>query len=70
MDIRFVHDQFACGRRFRVVNVMDDVTLDCLATTPDTSIPSCRVARELMAFEFRGRPGIIVSDKVLPNDRL
>lgn len=53
-----------------MVNVMDDVTLDCLATTPDTSIPSCRVARELMAFEFRGRPGIIVSDKVLPNDRL
>lgn len=24
-----VHDQFSCGRRFRVLNVVDDVTREC-----------------------------------------
>jgi putative transposase len=58
-----VHDQFACGRRFRVLNVVDDVTRECLAAIPDTSISGCRVARELTALiERRGRPGMIVSD--------
>jgi putative transposase len=32
----FVHDQFACGRRFRVLNIVDDVTRECLAAVPDT----------------------------------
>jgi len=39
------HDQFACGRRFRVLNVVDDVTRECLAAVPDTSISGRRVAR-------------------------
>ena len=43
----FVHDQFACGRRFRVLNVVDDVSRECLAAIPDTSISGRRVAREL-----------------------
>lgn len=30
-SLDFVHDQFACGRRFRVLNVVDDVTRECLA---------------------------------------
>lgn len=30
----FVHDQFASGRRFRVLNVVDDVTRECLAAIP------------------------------------
>ena len=30
-SIDFVHDQFACGRRFRVLNIVDDVTRECLA---------------------------------------
>ncbi|GLS19240.1 hypothetical protein GCM10007874_22570 [Labrys miyagiensis] len=34
----FVHDQFANGRRFRILNVVDDVTKECLAAIPDTSI--------------------------------
>jgi putative transposase len=34
----FVHDQLANGRRFRVLNVVDDVTRECLAAIPDTSI--------------------------------
>ena len=59
----FVHDQFAGGQRFRGLNVVDDVTRECLAAIPDTSIPGPRVARELTALtERRGKPGTIVSD--------
>ncbi|MCJ8510669.1 IS3 family transposase [Rhizobium lemnae] len=62
-SLDFVHDQFACGRRFRVLNVVDDVTRECLAAIPDTSISGRRVARELtMLIERRGKPGMIVSD--------
>lgn len=62
-SLDFVHDQFACGRRFRILNVVDDVTRECLATIPDTSISGRRVARELTTLiERRGKPGMIVSD--------
>ena len=46
-SLDFVHDQFACGRRFRVLNVVDDVTRECLAAIPDTSISGRRVARDV-----------------------
>jgi putative transposase len=62
-SLDFVHDQFACGRRFRILNIVDDVTRECLAAIPDTSISGRRVARELtMLIERRGKPGIMVSD--------
>ena len=62
-SLDFVHDQFANGQRFRVLNIVDDVTRECLAAIPDTSISGRRVARELTALiERRGRPGMIVSD--------
>lgn len=62
-SLDFVHDQFACGRRFRVLNIVDDVTRECLAAIPDTSISGRRVARELTALVARrGKPGMIVSD--------
>jgi len=62
-SLDFVHDQFANGRRFRVLNVVDDVTRECLAAIPDTSISGRRVARELAGLiERRGKPGMIVSD--------
>lgn len=62
-SLDFVHDQFACGRRFRILNIVDDVTRECLAAIPGTSISGRRVARELTALiERRGRPGMIVSD--------
>ena len=62
-SLDFVHDQFASGQRFRVLNVVDDVTRECLAAIPDTSISGRRVARELTALiERRGKPGMIVSD--------
>ncbi|MBD3571925.1 IS3 family transposase [Brevundimonas diminuta] len=62
-SLDFVHDQFATGRRFRILNVVDDVTRECLAAIPDTSISGRRVARELTALiARRGRPAMIVSD--------
>lgn len=65
-SVHFVHDQFAQGRRFRIFNVIDDVTKECLAAVVDTSISGRRVARELTALiARRGRPGLIVSDHVL-----
>lgn len=65
-SLDFVHDQFATGRRFRILNVVDDVTRECLAAIPDTSISGRRVARELTALiARRGRPAMIVSDNVL-----
>lgn len=65
-SLDFVHDQFACGRRFRVLNIVDDVTRECLAAIPDTSISGRRVARELTdIIAWRDKPGMIVSDNVL-----
>jgi putative transposase len=62
-SLDFVHDQFANGRRFRILNIVDDVTKECLGAIPDTSISGRRVARELTAIiERRGAPGMIVSD--------
>lgn len=62
-DLRFVQDQFADGRHFRILNVIDDVTKESLAAVVDTSISGRRVARELTALiERRGKPGVIVSD--------
>ena len=46
-SLDFVHDQMITGRRFRVLNVVDDVTRECLAAVPDTSISGKRVVREL-----------------------
>ncbi|MGB7419831.1 MAG: integrase core domain-containing protein [Erythrobacter sp.] len=48
---------------FRVLNVVDDVTRECLAAVPDISISGRRVVRELTALiAWRGKPGMIVSD--------
>jgi putative transposase len=33
-SLDFVHDQLACGRRFRILNIVDDVTRECLAAIP------------------------------------
>jgi putative transposase len=62
-SLDFVHDQLAHGRRFRILNIVDDVTRECLAAVPDTSISGKRVARELtMIVGVRGKPQMIVSD--------
>jgi putative transposase len=53
----------ANDRRFRILNIVDDVTRECLGAIPDVSISGVRVARELTAIvAHRGKPGMIVSD--------
>lgn len=37
-SLDFVHDQLTTGRRFRVLNIVDDVTRECLRAVVDTSI--------------------------------
>ncbi|WP_184099743.1 IS3 family transposase [Sphingopyxis panaciterrulae] len=62
-SLDFVHDQFVTGRRFRVLNIVDDVTRECLAAVIDTSISGRRVVRELGdLIARRGAPKMIVSD--------
>ena len=54
-SVDFVHDQLACGRRLPILNIVDDVTRECLAAIPDTSISGRRVARELTVLIERQR---------------
>ena len=62
-SVDFVHDQLSNGQRFRILNVIDDVTKECLAAVADTSISGRRVARELDAIiAWRSKPDLIVSD--------
>ena len=62
-SLDFVSDALACGRRFRVLAVVDDFTRECLALVVDTSLSGLRVGRELdRIMALRGRPAMIVSD--------
>jgi putative transposase len=62
-SLDFVSDALACGRRFRILAVVDDFTRECLALVADTSLSGRRVARELDAvIARRGRPLACVSD--------
>ena len=62
-SLDFVHDQLACGRRFRILNVVDDATRECLLAIADTSLSGKRVVRELTALVARrGWPQTILSD--------
>ena len=59
-------DSLEDGRRFRVLNVIDDYSRECLALVPDTSLSGARLTRELDAIiQVRGTPTTIVSDNVL-----
>jgi putative transposase len=59
----FVSDAFGCGRRFRILCVVDDFTRECLALVPDTSLSGARVVRELDTIAaIRGKPLAVVSD--------
>lgn len=44
-SLDFVHDQMGSGQRFRVLNVVDNVTRECMAAVPDTSISGHPVLR-------------------------
>ena len=41
----FMHDVLTDGRRFRLLNIVDTVTRECLAIEVDTSLPGQRVVR-------------------------
>jgi putative transposase len=59
----FVSDALVCGRRFRILAVVDQFSRECVALVADTSLCGARVARELdAAIAQRGRPLGIVSD--------
>jgi putative transposase len=62
-SLDFVSDAVACGRRFRILCVVDDFTLECLALVVDTSLSGVPVARELDTIAAdRGKPLCVVSD--------
>jgi len=62
-SLDFVSDSLSCGRRFRILNVIDDFSRECLAAVVDTSLSGNRVARELDRIaEMRGYPCMVVSD--------
>jgi putative transposase len=59
----FVSDSLADGRSFRVFNVVDDFTRECLASIVDLSLPGGRVARELESIVLaRGAPRALLCD--------
>lgn len=59
----FMVDMLADGRRFRVLNVMDEFSRECIAMDVAISIPGVRVARVLDAVtSSRGYPKVIVCD--------
>lgn len=62
-SLDFVSDQLSSGRRFRVLNIVDDFSRECPGQLIDVSISGTRLARfldELAA--LRGLPGEIVLD--------
>jgi putative transposase len=60
-SLDFVSDTLPDGRRFRVLEVVDDFTRECLALVVDISINGRRVARELDTLIVRrGKPLMIV----------
>lgn len=62
-SLDFVQDALNDGRRFRILNVVDDFTRECLASVVDTSLSGLRVVRELDRLcQQHGQPAMIVSD--------
>ncbi|PHM45246.1 hypothetical protein Xmau_00896 [Xenorhabdus mauleonii] len=53
----FMHDSLYCGNRFRILNIIDEGTRECLAIKVDTSLPAERVIRVLERLKVeRGLP--------------
>lgn len=62
-SLDFVADVFGPARRFRMLNVINDYTRECLALVADTSLSGSSVARELdRCIRLYGKPETIVSD--------
>jgi len=59
----FMSDQLATGRRFRILNIVDDHTRECVGQIVDLSISGERVTRLLdQLARDRGLPEAIVTD--------
>jgi putative transposase len=63
----FMHDTLYCGKRFRVLNIIDESTRECLAIEVDTSLPAQRLVRVMEQLKTeRGLPNQVRVDNVLP----
>jgi len=62
-SLDFVHDQLSSGRRFRILNIVDDFSRECVGQLVDFSISGQRLARYLdqLAEQLR-LPKAIVCD--------
>ena len=61
MDL--MSDSLADGRRFRILNIVDDFSRECVAIEVDTSLPGARVIRVLDRLaETKGLPKKVVMD--------
>ena len=59
----FMHDQLEDGRRFRLLNVIDDYNREGLGIEVDFSLPAERVIRTLeQIIDWRGKPALIRCD--------
>ncbi len=68
--IPLMTDALADGRRFRVLNVVDDFSRECLAVEPGRSLTGRHVVETLECLvERRGAPEAILSDNVLNASR-
>jgi putative transposase len=62
-SIDFMSDSLMDGRKFRLLNVMDDFNRESLAIEVDTSLPALRVIRVLNnLITEKGKPAVIRSD--------
>ena len=62
-SVDFMSDQLADGRRFRILNLVDDYSRECVGQIVDTSISGVRLARYLHQLRFtRGLPRVLVCD--------
>lgn len=62
-SIDFMHDSLWDGRRYRLLNVIDDYNREVLAIEADSSLPTLRVIRVLQQLEItRGLPEMIRVD--------
>ena len=62
-SLDFVSDQLACGRRIRILNIVDDFSRFCVGQLVDVSISGARMARFLEQLkEIRGLLRTLVMD--------
>ena len=65
-SVDFMADQLANGRRFRILNLVDDYSRKCVGQIVDTSISGVRLARYLDELgERQSLPNTLVCDNVL-----